>query len=1136
MKKKFSSIWSGLLILFLLSLLNGNAWSAATLSQLYETPKDQVSTATLPEYNNLQSYVYDGVKGVTTAGGAELILAMGEGGLVTFNYDSTTPAYGIIDRKTSVTMGTEEVPLFITRVVADDAGASPDVEYDTVFALSGGYLIKYSLSTAGALSDPKFVKIYDPSDNMKQYEPTDLVIVKDSAAGPAKTYLAISAREQGAVGGAVFLIGFDYTTDAFDTNTGLPAFDILRTSFAPNAIAAVNANVTGTAADLLFIVGPDNLVIKAVTTANIGGTSPTDAFSDAAQGTFDGTARDVAVYANAAVDTTEANDEVLIFIATNNGIYGFELDNSGTSYSLEDKGNLTQGELPHLDAYGVAFNAAGTASGRAGWLAVAAGTGGLYVLKSGGDPTASPDTLTLSYVAALDTTGTTEKIFGFAGTVNGTTIGNIYIADGGAGFKDVGGTTMSTTPELKLNYQWDESVAAVATRIVNNGTDDYAVVLDQAGGIKLYKIDTSGTPWKLVPQAEAAAAGGKYGFDLAWDSIYNAQGTGTNLSGTPYDLYAAADSGTPANFHLFVAAGSAGIKKMQLTAVGAAGFVYDESAPAIESYNTPGTARGVDASQTAAGAFRVAVADGDAGILLMDYGITTANAFTLNRALALQGAGVAEGIAIDRRTSSSFVHVAYGDQGLLILDTGDGSFSNWSNPSTAAQISGTTLGGYAKRVVIGQQGSAYYAYVLVQTATSGNKIVIVDVSTPSSASVVGTYTAETEANNLAFVGDTTNSKYYLVLSSTNDTALGQTSRVAVVNVSNPATPLAGTTYGVTGQAIGIAAKYGTNSMVVVGEVLQIGTDNGYKGEVGLLKLSFTGAQTVTVTPTASASVVPLGGSITLGASVSGGTAPYLYSWSVVPRSGTDTGTFNPDPPTAQSVGWTAPQVSDLFTFTVQVTDNDGNVGSGSITVRVRPTGVSVVNRIGKAGSTVTVPIEISGVPSVAIDAWGMDVTFDPQLLVFTGVSTPSDLSGWTVTGQQVSSGRVRIAGHAEATDKVIEPGATKTLIYLRFSINRNASPGTIASVTPSNAVDDIAGVPLTAGNFKLVCPGDVDGSGLLTPQDALWTFYYFLNLYSLQEDEAKVADVNNDGRVDLTDAVEIMNRYVAYGGACVVTQ
>jgi len=98
-------------------------WAAATLSQLYETPKDQVTTATQPEYKDLQSYVYDGIPGVTAAGGAELILAMGEGGLVTFDYDAGTPKYGIIDRKTSITMGTEEVPLFVTRVVADDAGS-----------------------------------------------------------------------------------------------------------------------------------------------------------------------------------------------------------------------------------------------------------------------------------------------------------------------------------------------------------------------------------------------------------------------------------------------------------------------------------------------------------------------------------------------------------------------------------------------------------------------------------------------------------------------------------------------------------------------------------------------------------------------------------------------------------------------------------------------------------------------------------------------------------------------------------------------------------------------------------------------------------------------------------------------------
>lgn len=192
----------------------------------------------------------------------------------------------------------------------------------------------------------------------------------------------------------------------------------------------------------------------------------------------------------------------------------------------------------------------------------------------------------------------------------------------------------------------------------------------------------------------------------------------------------------------------------------------------------------------------------------------------------------------------------------------------------------------------------------------------------------------------------------------------------------------------------------------------------------------------------------------------------------------------------------------------------------------------MVNRIGKAGSQVTVPIEVSGIPNTPIDAWGLEVTFDPTLLTFIEVVSPPDLAGWIVSGDEVSAGTLRLSGYAESFNKVIEPGATKTLIYIKFSINNSASPGTIVTITPSKAVDDIEGVDLTAGQFKIVCPGDVDGSDLLTPQDALWTFYYFLGVYDLEEDEAKVGDVNNDGLTDISDALEIMNRYIAYGGQC----
>jgi hypothetical protein len=439
------------------------------------------------------------------------------------------------------------------------------------------------------------------------------------------------------------------------------------------------------------------------------------------------------------------------------------------------------------------------------------------------------------------------------------------------------------------------------------------------------------------------------------------------------------------------------------------------------------------------------------------------------------------------------------------------------------------------KLALGDHGSdAYYLYVLVHTATEGNKIVVLNVSTPSSAEVISTYSGEPEANNLAWVEDETNARYYLVLSSYGDSELGQTSQLVTVNVSDPILPLGSSSYGVTGQARCVDAidtGAANTGLIALGEAQQVQTENSYAGYVGRVEVGFTGASTVTVSVSANPTVVSLGGMSSLNTAVSGGESPYTYRWSAAARTSSETGTFSNE--AAQAPTWTSPaNVSDLFTLTVDVTDNDGNSGTSSVTVRARPTGVSVVNRIGKAGSTVSVPIEISGVTSRSIDAWGLDVTFDPLMLVFTGVSTPSDLTGWQITGQEVSPGLVRMAGYAESFDAIIEPGATKTLIYMNFSITHEGSPGTIVTVTPSNAVDDIQGVQLSSGSFKMVCPGDVDGSGTLTPQDAMWTFYYFLGVYDLEDDEAKVGDVNNNGMVDLSDAVEIMNRYVAYGGSC----
>lgn len=1119
-------------------------FAKANLSGLYESPKDR-STATEPEYNNLQSYVYDGQRGIADSNNATatLLLALGAGGVATMDYDITNADFDILDRETTVNFTGEDEELFVTRVVGDDMdrlAVDPGLDFSRIYALSGDYLYTYALADSaaatGLLSSPQRIRIYDPSTPSVQYDPTDLVIVNDADSLDDKTYLAIIAKRQDGVGGAVFLVYYDESAGDFAKDSGEPDFDILVTGFTPNAAAvAGQADVDNTGAeDYLFISGPDNLLVRYITIGNIGGTSTSDAFNTVASASFDGTTRDIAVYFHADVDSGFAGEEVLVFLATSNGVIVFELDGE-TGFALEERGNLTQSELPDLDAYGVYFDEFGNTEGYPGLLAVAAGDQGIYVFRSSG----ADDTYSLTVKSRLDTTGTTERVFymNVTDAVDPATINSLYVADGGGGFKDLAGATMNTDPAVTLTYQWDESVAPAALQIfeLSNDNNYYAFVLDQAGGIKLYNVNTATVA--PTPKVEAGTEGGNYGLDLAWNSKYSAEGSGTNLAGTAYDIYADESGATDTDVNIFVAAGSAGVKRMQLTTIPAA-ITYDKTSNEVESYNTPGSAKGVDGYEYANDDYYVAVADGDGGIMLMDFDDTT-HQFTLNRQIALQGAGVAEDVLIDYRGTGvdHFVHVAYGDKGLLILDIFDSTdFDNWSNPSTSILLDSTEMGGYVKKLALGDHGSdRYYLYCVVQTTDGTNVIKVVNISTPSSAKVVGSYELETEINDIAFLPDASNTdKFYLAASSTNDGEFGESSRILTVNVSDPANPVSGPVFGVTGQAQAIAAVdlgAGTGTMIV-GSPMELNNVNGWSGEVGRATVTFTGPQTVTVSATATPNVIALGESTTLNASVSGGESPYIYNWSASARTSSETGTFS-DNGTAQSLSWTAPAgVSDIFTMTVSVTDADGNIGTATVTVRTRPTGVSVVNRIGKAGSQVTVPVEVSGIASTEIDAWGLEVTFDPTLLSFIEVVTPNDLTGWILSGDEVSQGTIRLAGYTEDFSKVIEAGATKTLVYLRFSISNAGEPGTIVTITPTNAVDDISGVDLTSGSFKLVCPGDVDGSGLLTPQDALWTFYYYLSVYDLEEDEAKVGDVNNDGITDVSDALEIMNRYIAYGGAC----
>lgn len=56
--------------------------------------------------------------------------------------------------------------------------------------------------------------------------------------------------------------------------------------------------------------------------------------------------------------------------------------------------------------------------------------------------------------------------------------------------------------------------------------------------------------------------------------------------------------------------------------------------------------------------------------------------------------------------------------------------------------------------------------------------------------------------------------------------------------------------------------------------------------------------------------------------------------------------------------------------------------------------------------------------------------------------------------------------------------------------------------------------------------GDIDGNAGITMRDALKVLYHVVKLEELTETQAKYADVNKDGNVDATDALQIMEYYL----------
>lgn len=251
---------------------------------------------------------------------------------------------------------------------------------------------------------------------------------------------------------------------------------------------------------------------------------------------------------------------------------------------------------------------------------------------------------------------------------------------------------------------------------------------------------------------------------------------------------------------------------------------------------------------------------------------------------------------------------------------------------------------------------------------------------------------------------------------------------------------------------------------------------------------------MSVTATATPNTVNDGNPSQLDAVVTGGTAPYTFSW-------TPSGSL--DDPASQSP-LASPSVST--NYTVIVTDDDGLTASSVVTVNVgvglTVTGVSPID----AGQPSQLSANITGgTPPYAFD-WTPAATLD-DATVQDPIATPSNSTLYDVTvvdafGAQAFGSvdiRVNVAASASANPATIDVGEQSTL----SSVASGGLPPYTYSWAPAGSLDDHTAAspvaqPTSTTSYTLIVTDqngdqgtasvtvDVDASGLLAEIDYIF--------------------------------------------------
>jgi hypothetical protein len=192
--------------------------------------------------------------------------------------------------------------------------------------------------------------------------------------------------------------------------------------------------------------------------------------------------------------------------------------------------------------------------------------------------------------------------------------------------------------------------------------------------------------------------------------------------------------------------------------------------------------------------------------------------------------------------------------------------------------------------------------------------------------------------------------------------------------------------------------------------------------------------------------------------------------------------------------------------------------------------VSIADTTALDGATVQVPIRVQFNPQ-PIDAFGLRLTYDGNVLHFVGATCCGLTSGWANCQARPAGRDTVILGGFDPTP--IPANSVGAIMCLTFQLQQCGGDRRLNLL---GLVDDLVGMQVCNGSIQCVeclSDGDINHDGMLTPGDAQCAFEYFLHDQSVPPEcdftgtcELAAADVNCDQQVTPGDALAIFERWL----------